>query len=117
MEKTLTPDHALSLSQAIPFLLDFPASRFWVDYDQEADVLYISFSRPQQATDTTMTVLRYRASQLVGVTAFDASTRVPARSQKGAMAMNMLDYGNVGLAKGFQPIELHVGATGTDWAL
>ena len=45
MEETLTPDHALALAQAVPFLLDFPASRFWVDYDQEADVLYISFAR------------------------------------------------------------------------
>jgi hypothetical protein len=26
-----------------------------VDYDREADVLYISFARPQQATDTDMT--------------------------------------------------------------
>ena len=71
----------LALAQAVPFeLLDFPASRFWVDYDQEADVLYISFARPQQATDTTPLtdeglLLRYRDSQLVGVTVLDASTR------------------------------------------
>ena len=80
MEKALTPEHARSLSQAIPLLLDFPASRFWVDYDQEADVLYISFVRPQKATDTEMTdeglLLRYRNRQLVGVTVLDASTRV-----------------------------------------
>lgn len=24
----------------------------WIDYDEEADVLYISFRRPQKATDT-----------------------------------------------------------------
>ena len=34
------------------------------DYDREADMLYISFARPQQATDTDMTdegfLLRYR---------------------------------------------------------
>lgn len=78
--KELTPEHALSLSRAVPFLIDFPASRFWVDYDKEADVLYISFARPQKATDTEMTddglLLRYRDSQLVGVTILDASTRV-----------------------------------------
>ena len=83
MEKTLTADHALSLSRAVPFLLDFPASRFWVDYDQEADVLYISFARPQQATDTTLTdeglLLRYRDNQLVGVTVLDASSHVGGR--------------------------------------
>lgn len=78
--KELAPEHALSLSRAVPFLIGFPASRFWVDYDKEADVLYISFAHPQEATDTEMTddglLLRYRDSQLVGVTILDASTRV-----------------------------------------
>jgi uncharacterized protein YuzE len=50
-----------------------------VDYDAEADVLYISFQRPQQATDTEMTeegiLLRYRGQELVGITILDASTR------------------------------------------
>ena len=80
MEKALTPEHARSLSRALPFLLGFPASRFWVDYDKEADLLYISFARPQKATDTVMAdeglLLRYRNKQLVGVTVLEASTRV-----------------------------------------
>ena len=42
----------LSLARAVPF--DFPAAVL-VDYGREADVLYISFARPQQATDTDMT--------------------------------------------------------------
>jgi uncharacterized protein YuzE len=50
-----------------------------VDYDQEADVLYISFERPENATDSEMTddgiLLRYRKDQLVGMTIMDASTR------------------------------------------
>ncbi|MDY0096688.1 MAG: DUF2283 domain-containing protein [Candidatus Vecturithrix sp.] len=65
--------------QSIPLLLDFPAPKFWVDYDREADVLYISFDRPQNATDSEMTedglLLRYRDEQLIGVTILDASTR------------------------------------------
>ncbi len=52
--------------------------RFWVDYDREADVLYISFQRPQKATDSKMTddgiLLRYRDNQLVGITVLEAST-------------------------------------------
>jgi uncharacterized protein YuzE len=52
---------------------------FWVDYDREADVLYISLQRPQKATNTKITdegiLLRYRNDQLVGVTVLDASTR------------------------------------------
>ena len=89
MEKALTPEHARSLSRALPFLLGFPASRFWVDYDKEADVLYISFARPQKATDTVMAdeglLLRYRNKQLVGVTVLEASTRVtPEGDSAGA---------------------------------
>lgn len=68
-----------SVLEAIPLLIDFPTQRFWVDYDQEADVLYISFQRPQQATNTEMTddglLLRYREEQLVGITVLDASKR------------------------------------------
>jgi len=26
----------------------------WIDYDKEADVLYISFKKPQQANDSVM---------------------------------------------------------------
>jgi len=65
--------------QAVPFLLDFPMRRFSVDYDSEVDVLYISFRRPQKATTTQVRddgiLLRYAASELVGITVLDASTR------------------------------------------
>lgn len=63
----------------MPFLIDFPTQRYWIDYDSEADVLYISFQRPQKATDSKMTddgvLLRYRGKQLVGITVLEASTR------------------------------------------
>jgi uncharacterized protein YuzE len=56
--------------------------RFWVDHDKEADVLYISFRRPQKATDTRMTaegiLLRSSGKELVGITILDASTRAHA---------------------------------------
>jgi uncharacterized protein YuzE len=79
MEKTLEPGAVQNLTRAIPLLLRFPMERFWVDYDKEADVLYISFRRPQQATDTRATdeglLLRYRGNQLVGITVLEASSR------------------------------------------
>ncbi len=57
----------------------FPTKRMWIDYDQEADVLYISFERPQRATDSEMLdngiLLRYNGNRIVGVTVLDASTR------------------------------------------
>jgi uncharacterized protein YuzE len=79
MEKAITPEVSRSIFQAVPLLINFPVQRFWVDYDREADVLYISFQRPQKATDTEMTdegiLYRYRGQQLVGITVLDASTR------------------------------------------
>jgi len=79
MEKKLSAQVLDSVFQAIPFLTGLPVRRFWVDYDQEADVLYISFARPQKATDTKMTddgiLMRYCGKQLVGVTVLDASAR------------------------------------------
>ena len=79
MEKTMTSPISKSVFRAVPFLIDFPAQRFWVDYDNEADVLYISFQRPQKATDSKMTddgmLLRYRDKQLVGITMLEASSR------------------------------------------
>ena len=68
-----------SFDNAPPLLIDFPTQRFGVDYDNEADVLYISFQRPQKATDSEMTdegiLLRHRDNQLVGITILDASMR------------------------------------------
>ena len=62
---------------AIPILLEFPVKKFHVDYDKEADVLYISFERPQKATDTEVTdegiLLRFRDDKLVGITVLNAS--------------------------------------------
>lgn len=79
MEATVAPKISQSILHAIPMLIQFPKQRFWVDYDAEADVLYINFQRPQKATNTIMTedglFLRYRAKQLVGITVLDASTR------------------------------------------
>jgi uncharacterized protein YuzE len=80
MANTLVHTIPETIVQAVPLLLDFPAERFWVDYDREADVLYISLDRPQKATDSEMTdegvLLRYRDERLVGITVLDASTRV-----------------------------------------
>ena len=74
-------DHSLlaELFKATPHLIRFPKSKLWVDYDKEADVLYLSFERPQKATDSEMlengVLLRYKADKLVGVTIMEASKR------------------------------------------
>lgn len=55
----------------------FPVPEFLVDYDKEADVLYISFKRPQKATDTEILdngiLVRYRDHEVVGITVIGAS--------------------------------------------
>ncbi len=67
------------IDKALPLLINFPESSFKVDYDQKADVLYISFKRPQKTTNTEMAdegiLFRYRKDELVGITVLEASTR------------------------------------------
>ena len=65
--------------KATPHLLKFPVAKMWIDYDEEADVHYISFKRPQKATDSEMLdngiLLRYKGKELVGITVLEASKR------------------------------------------
>ena len=79
MEKTLETDVIASVAEAIPYLLRLPGHRLFIDYDEEADVLYISFERPQKATNSQMTddgyLLHYRDDTLVGITVLEASRR------------------------------------------
>lgn len=72
------PFYVSEVMKALPHLLRLPSRQFWVDYDTTADVLYVSFARPQQATDTRAVgdhlLLRYRGRRLVGVTILHTST-------------------------------------------
>lgn len=56
----------------------FPASKLWLDFDKDADVLYISLKRPQKATETVEVedgeiLLNYRGKELVGITVLNVS--------------------------------------------
>jgi uncharacterized protein YuzE len=63
----------------VPIRLKVPATRYWVDYDDEADVLYICFRKPQRATDSKVlangVILRRAGARIVGVTVLNASAR------------------------------------------
>ena len=78
-QQALTTDILHSVLRTVPYLTKLPTHRLWFDYDQEADVLYVSLERPQKATTSKMRedgiLLRYRAKKLVGVTVFEASKR------------------------------------------
>ena len=56
-----------------------PKKKIWVDYDQEADVLYVNFKKPALAEDSELTdddvIVRYENGQVVGMTFLNASKR------------------------------------------
>jgi len=60
-------------------LLALPGHQVWTDYDVEADVLYISFRKPQQGNDSAMeddgNIYHYHDDELVGVTVLNASRK------------------------------------------
>ena len=67
------------ITEIVSHIIKLPETKMWMDYDKEADVLYISFKRPQKATDSEMVengvLLRYKGNDLVGITILDASKR------------------------------------------
>ena len=68
-----------TIAEAVPHLIRLPTGRAWINYDEEADVLYIGLKRPQRASDTVERngiLLRYRGKELVGVTVLNASKRI-----------------------------------------
>jgi uncharacterized protein YuzE len=69
------PETADILESAAHFL-KLGTKKLWLDYDEEVDVLYVSFRRPQKATDSRTEgdlIYRYRDGDLVGVTILHAS--------------------------------------------
>lgn len=67
-----------SVMKALPHLLNLPSKSFWIDYDDEADVLYVSFEKPQNADNSIMeddAIIHYRKGEVVGITVLDASKR------------------------------------------
>lgn len=56
-----------------------PLEHMWIDYDREADVLYLSFRRPQRATKTIEAdddiLIRKDDEKIVGITILNASSR------------------------------------------
>ncbi len=58
-------------------ILKMSARQIWIDYDKEADVLYMSFRKPQRATETVELdddmLLRKDGEKIVGLTILNAS--------------------------------------------
>ena len=58
-------------------MLKLPARSVWIDYDEKADVLYMSFRKPQKATKTIEVgediLVRKDGRTIVGITIMNAS--------------------------------------------
>ncbi|MEW6003164.1 MAG: DUF2283 domain-containing protein [Nitrospirota bacterium] len=65
----------LSLASGI---IKLPIEHLWIDYDKDADVLYLSFRKPQRAKKTIETddiLIRKDGNKIVGITILNASSR------------------------------------------
>lgn len=60
-------------------MLKLPAQHMWLDYDKEADVLYVSFRKPQRARETIELddeiLVRKDGKDIVGLTVLNASSK------------------------------------------
>ena len=67
------------LLKAVAHLVQLPKTHMWLDYDEQADVLYLHFEDQPVSTRSQMrddgVILDYRGRRLVGVTILEASQR------------------------------------------
>jgi len=59
-------------------ILRLPTQHVWLDYDKEADVLYMSFRKPQRATKTIEMddiLIRKDGRAIVGLTILNVSSK------------------------------------------
>lgn len=69
-----------SINIAVPDLIQLTqigASKLFIDYDKEADVLYVSFGQPQKADDSYQgadgIIRRLNKHKVIGLTVLNAS--------------------------------------------
>ena len=76
MEQKIINSGKLAITDLI-LLSQYGNSTFIVDYDKEADVLYISFDHPQKADDSIQgkdgIIRRKKGNKIIGLTILNAS--------------------------------------------
>ena len=64
-----------AIKSMIPYFIKH--KNLWVDYDAEADTLYLHFKKPNRADNSIMedenTIVRYEHENVVGITLLHAS--------------------------------------------
>jgi uncharacterized protein YuzE len=72
-----TADFVSSCVTLATKILKLPVQHVWLDYDKEADVLYMSFRKPQRASETVELeddiLIRKDGKEIVGLTILNAS--------------------------------------------
>jgi uncharacterized protein YuzE len=66
------------IQAALPYFLKHKT--MWSSYDNEADVLYLHFKKPNHADNSEMTedevIIRYEKDEIIGMTILNASQRL-----------------------------------------
>jgi uncharacterized protein YuzE len=66
------------IQSALPYFLKHKT--VWASYDNEADVLYLHFKKPNHADDSEITedeiIIRYENKEVVGLTILNASKKI-----------------------------------------
>jgi len=68
-----------SILKVVSHLIRLPRKHMWLDYDTEADVVYLHFEEKPRSTHSEMRedgiILDYKGRKLVGLTILEASQR------------------------------------------
>lgn len=76
MEQKIIKSGKLAITDLIQ-LAQYGNSKFVIDYDEEADVLYVSFNSPQKADNAIQgkdgIIRRKRGNKIIGLTILNAS--------------------------------------------
>ncbi len=71
----------MKLLDFVPTFIKNKFKKMWIDYDEEADVLYLNFKKPSKPDDSEMTeddiIIRYENKEIIGITILNASKRTP----------------------------------------
>ena len=63
----------------VPQVLQLQQKNIWLSYDEEADVLYVNFKKPNRADDSELlendVLVRYEGEEIVGMTIMNASKK------------------------------------------
>ena len=73
---TIDLDRVLTV---VPQVLQLHQDNIWFSYDEEADVLYVNFKKPNLADDSELldndVIVRYEGEEVVGMTIMNASKK------------------------------------------